>query len=155
MQLRNDQWEKLAPLLAGKRGDPGVRGKNNRLFIEAVLQVAAGGSRWNNLPPEFGKWHTAYMRFKRWNEYDLWRQLMQAMHGDPELSAMLEQIVAYGDQRTERIRQRSVRHANKRHYHASMHAAKTDSQAASTLHWVGLMAEAPPIINSTMPPASA
>ena len=30
-------WEKVAPLLPGKPTDPGATGKDNRLFLEAVL----------------------------------------------------------------------------------------------------------------------
>ena len=38
-------WEKVAPLLPGKPTDPGGTGKDNRLFLEAVLwRVRAGGA---------------------------------------------------------------------------------------------------------------
>jgi hypothetical protein len=30
-------WVRLAPHLPGKRGDAGATGKDNRLFLEAVL----------------------------------------------------------------------------------------------------------------------
>jgi len=35
--LRDDQWDRIEPLLPGKSGDVGVTTKNNRLFVEAVL----------------------------------------------------------------------------------------------------------------------
>jgi hypothetical protein len=36
-------WEKVAPLLPGKPTNPGGMGKDNRLFLEAVLwRVRAG-----------------------------------------------------------------------------------------------------------------
>jgi hypothetical protein len=34
--LRDDQWEKLEPLLPGKAGDRGATAQDNRLFLEAV-----------------------------------------------------------------------------------------------------------------------
>src|SRR3712207_3733623 len=38
-------WEKVAPLLPGKPTDPGATGKDNRLFLEAVLwRVRTGGA---------------------------------------------------------------------------------------------------------------
>src|SRR5512134_2627139 len=45
-QLLNDaQWERIAPLLPGKEGDPGRSGENNRLFVEAVLWMARAVAR--------------------------------------------------------------------------------------------------------------
>jgi putative transposase len=35
--LNDTQWERIAPELSGKAGDPGSSGRDNRLFIEAVL----------------------------------------------------------------------------------------------------------------------
>jgi hypothetical protein len=35
--LRDEQWERVAPLLPGKVGDPGRSGEDNRRFLEAVL----------------------------------------------------------------------------------------------------------------------
>jgi len=37
MLLRDDQWERIAPLVRGKAGDRGRCGANTRLFVEAVL----------------------------------------------------------------------------------------------------------------------
>jgi hypothetical protein len=35
--LRDDQWERIKDLLAGKPGDVGVTAHDNRRFVEAVL----------------------------------------------------------------------------------------------------------------------
>jgi transposase len=43
-----------------KVGDPGGSGRDNRVFIEAVLWIARTGSPWRDLPEAFGKWFTAY-----------------------------------------------------------------------------------------------
>ncbi len=52
--LRDDQYERIASLLPGKKGDPGRTGKDNRLFVEAVLWIARTGSPWRDLPSELG-----------------------------------------------------------------------------------------------------
>ncbi len=57
------QWERIAPALSGKVGDAGSSGRDNRLFIEAVL---LDGSPWRDLREGFGKWFTVYTRFWRW-----------------------------------------------------------------------------------------
>jgi hypothetical protein len=47
--LRDPQWERIAPLLPGKLGDPGRSGDNDRGFLEAVLWIASTGSPWRDL----------------------------------------------------------------------------------------------------------
>ena len=54
--LSDAQWERIAPQLPGKVGDPGSSGRDNRRFIEAVLWIARTGSPWRDLPEAFGKW---------------------------------------------------------------------------------------------------
>ena len=44
-------WEKIAPLLPGKKSDRGVTAKDNRLFLEAVLWRVRAGLPWRDLPP--------------------------------------------------------------------------------------------------------
>jgi putative transposase len=64
--LRDDQWERFAPLLPGKATDYGVTAQDNRLFIEAVLWIGRTGAPWRGLPAELGNWHTTFVRFSRW-----------------------------------------------------------------------------------------
>jgi len=147
MQLRNDQWLQLKPLLIGEQGEPGVKAKNNRLFIEAILWMALNQTNWSSLPKQFGKVGAIYMRFRRWNEGDVWRQLAQSKIDDAELLRMLESIVLYGDLYTRRIEQRLGRKAKKNQYQATINAAKGIPHVmrksilpkSSTLHWVGLV----------------
>jgi putative transposase len=63
--MSDAQWERIAPELSGKVGDPGCSGRDNRLFIEAVLWIARTGSPWRDLPEAFRNWFTVYTRFWR------------------------------------------------------------------------------------------
>jgi transposase len=56
--LSEAQWERIAPELSCKVGDPGISGRDNQLFVEAVLWIARTVSPWRDLPEEFGKWFT-------------------------------------------------------------------------------------------------
>lgn len=49
--LREDQWKRIEPLCSGKASERGGTGRDNRLFVEAVLWIARTGSPWRDLPP--------------------------------------------------------------------------------------------------------
>ena len=52
--LSDEQWAQIEPLLPGRKGDPGRSGKNNRLFVDAVVWLAKTGAPWCDLPERFG-----------------------------------------------------------------------------------------------------
>jgi putative transposase len=89
MVLSERQWERIAPELPGKPGDPGVTARDNRLFIEAVLWIARTGAPWRDLPTEFGKWFTTYTRFWRWAQKGVWERLFETLSDDPDFEYVL------------------------------------------------------------------
>jgi transposase len=82
--LRDDQWQRLEPMLPGKASDPGRTAENNRLFIEAVLWVARTGSPWRDLPAEFGLWNSVYTRFARWSDNGVWQRVFAELAKDAD-----------------------------------------------------------------------
>lgn len=87
--LTDEQWNRIAPLLPGKQGDPGRSGKDNRLFLEAVLWIVRVGAPWRDLPSRFGPWGTAWKRFRRWANKGVFEQVFAALSGDPDLEYAL------------------------------------------------------------------
>lgn len=148
MRLLDDQWQKLDPLLVGKPSDPGASGRNNRLFIEAVLWIVSNNCAWRHLPVRFNNNANAtYMRFRRWAQCGLWRQLAQSDVADPELRLMLVQIANYSDRYLNRLEQRQIRKIHRMNYDAKRRAVADArlvrgtpaSPEESTPHWVGLV----------------
>ena len=82
--LSNVQWERVAPLLPGKVGDPGRSGADNRLFLEAVLWIARTGSPWRDLHPELGNWNSVFQRFRRWALKGVFERIFESLSGDPD-----------------------------------------------------------------------
>ena len=89
MMLSDAQWERVAPLLPGKSGDPGRSGKDNRLFLEAVLWLVRTGSPWRDLPETFGCWNTVFRRFRRWARKDIFERIFAVLSGDPDFEYAL------------------------------------------------------------------
>ena len=85
-ELSDRQWALIAALVPGKKGDRGATGKNNRLFVDAVLWIVRGGAPWRFLPREFGRWNSVYQRFNRWCKAGVWHRLFRALVRDPDFS---------------------------------------------------------------------
>lgn len=82
--LSDEQWKRIAPLLPGKEGDPGRSGRDNRLFLEAVLWLVRAGAPWRDLPPHFGKWGSVWKRFRRWAEKGIFERIFNELSADPD-----------------------------------------------------------------------
>jgi transposase len=87
--LSDAQWQRIAPLLPGKEGDPGRSGRDNRLFVEAVLWLVRAGAPWRDLPPRFGKWGTVWKRFRRWADKGVFERIFSALSGEPDFEYAL------------------------------------------------------------------
>ncbi|MGO7790362.1 transposase, partial [Rhizobium ruizarguesonis] len=63
--LRDEQWERIAPHIIGDERTRGSSGRDNRMFVEAVLWIVRTGSPWRDLPEVFGEWNSVFRRFMR------------------------------------------------------------------------------------------
>ena len=90
LNLRDDQWKRIADLLPGKPGDRGRTAGDNRLFVEAVLWMARSGAPWRDLPEEFGLWNSVYKRFARWEKSGVWERVFGALAGDADFQRIAE-----------------------------------------------------------------
>jgi transposase len=89
--LKDEQWKRIAPIIPGKKGDPGRSGEDNRLFLEAVLWIARTGSPWRDLPEYFGKWFSVWKRFRRWALKGVFEKIFRVLSGDPDFEyAMID-----------------------------------------------------------------
>ena len=90
-ELSDEQWSVIKDLIPGKKSDPGRTGRNNRLFVNAVLFVLKTGIPWEDLPGRYGKPNSVWKRYDRWCARGVWERLFQAM-GEPELVDELEEV---------------------------------------------------------------
>jgi transposase len=83
--LTDAQWERIAPLLPGKKGDPGRSGDDNRRSLEGILWIVRTGAPWRDLPDAFGNWFTVWKRFRRWALKGVFEKVFKALSGEPDL----------------------------------------------------------------------
>jgi len=88
-ELSDEQWVRIEPLLPGRKADPGRTGKNNRLFVDAVLWIAKTGAPWRDLPERFGNWNSVFQRYNRWCKRGVWQRILETLGGEPDLEYLL------------------------------------------------------------------
>ena len=81
-ELSERQWERIAGLLPGKKGDPGRHAADNRLFVNGVLWVLRSGAHWHDLPERYGKWKSLHKRFTRWAKAGVWERVFAHLTAD-------------------------------------------------------------------------
>lgn len=81
-ELRTDQWNHIKAFLPGKKRDPGRTGRDNRLFVDAVLWIARTGAHWRELPEQFGMWNSVFQRYTRWAKAGVWARVVHTLSGD-------------------------------------------------------------------------
>ena len=101
-EVTDEQWERIAPLLPGKPGDPGVTA-DNRSFINAIFWIARTGAPWRDLPERFGNPNSVFQRFNRWAKKGVWERVMRELGDDADLEwVLLDSTVIRAHQRMAR-----------------------------------------------------
>ena len=68
------------PSFPENKATQAVERRDNRLFLEAVFWIVRTGAPWRSLPPQFGKWYTAYTRYHRWDRKGVWPRVVAALN---------------------------------------------------------------------------
>ena len=75
-ELSEREWLLIEPHTRGHLS----RGRDNRLFVNAVLYRVRTGTAWRDLPERFGNWNTVARRFRRWALAGIWEKIFRALH---------------------------------------------------------------------------
>ena len=108
--LTDNQWSRIADFLPGKATDRGRTAADNRLFVESVLFIARTGCPWRDMPKEFGNWHSAYVRFARWESNGVWDRVAAALQGEADLEELfIDATIVRAHQHAAGARKKTVR----------------------------------------------
>ena len=75
--ISDEQWVLMEPCCLGKNTDPERSGNDTRLFLEGVLWIARTGAPWRDFPADFGKWNSAFKRFRNWVKRDVFHVMFR------------------------------------------------------------------------------
>ena len=87
--LSDEHWARMAAHVIGDERTRGSSGRNNRMFVEAVLWIVRTGAPWRDLPEQFGCWNSVFRRFSRWSAKGIWHRIFAAMADDPDFEYLI------------------------------------------------------------------
>ena len=58
-------------------------------MMDAVLWLVRAGAPWRDLPEEFGKWNSVFIRFRRWAKKGVWKRLFAELGENPDLEYLI------------------------------------------------------------------
>jgi transposase len=74
--ITQHHYEQIQDVLPVQRGNVTVE---NIDFLNAILYIAENGCKWRPLPEKFGKWHTIYVRMRRWADKGVWPRILESL----------------------------------------------------------------------------
>ena len=80
--LGDEQWARMWRHIIGDERTRASSGRDNRMFMEAVLWIVRTGSPWRDLPDVFGSWNSAFRRFSRWSAKGVRHPIFAALTDD-------------------------------------------------------------------------
>ncbi len=73
------EWELVRDLLPPQRPRTGRPRHDHRAVLGGILSVVRTDASWREMPEEFGKWETAYRRYRLWRDSGLWHQISETL----------------------------------------------------------------------------
>ena len=100
MELKDPQWEIVAPMLSSGRSGPGLKGRprrDNRQVLEGILWILRTGARWKDLPAEFPPYQTCHRRFGEWTRDGTLVRILKSLVADMESRGGIDLSEAFID----------------------------------------------------------
>jgi len=81
--ITQQHYEQIRDVLPVQRGNVTIE---NIDFLNAILHIAENGCKWRHLPEKFGKWHTIYVRMRRWADKGVWPRILESLQSQLNIS---------------------------------------------------------------------
>jgi len=94
--VSEQQWAFIRPLLPppARTGRPRAI---DRRTLEGILYILVTGSRWQDLPREYGAPTTVWRLLKRWGEMGIWEHIWRAALAHLDQAGQLDWSMAFLD----------------------------------------------------------
>ena len=77
--LTDAEWERVRLVLPPQRPWMGRPRHDHRTILSGILTVVGTDLSWREIPEEYGKWETAYKRYRLWCDEGRWSRIVAAL----------------------------------------------------------------------------
>ena len=77
--ISDAEWERIRPLLPSQKPLTGRPRHDHRAILSGIVAVVFTGASWREMPAEYGKWETAYKRYRLWCAEGRWQRLLEVL----------------------------------------------------------------------------
>jgi transposase len=95
-QLTEEQWGLLVKIFRASRARRGMRGRDDRKFLEALHHLGAHNLSWRELPAEFGNWNSVWKRYWRWRQLGAFDSFLAVLAQQSETAHLVETFKVTG-----------------------------------------------------------
>ena len=86
MGLTDAEWQRVAPVLPPQKPATGRPRHAHRTVLGGILWVLRSEASWRAMPKDYGKWETAYKRYRLWRATGLWQRILDVL---PEIDSQV------------------------------------------------------------------
>ena len=78
-ELTDAEWHHVVSLLPPQQPATGRPRHDHRTVLAGIFWVVRSGASWRAMPKKYGKWETAYKRYRLWCATGLWPRIVTAL----------------------------------------------------------------------------
>ena len=85
MELTNEQWNRIEPLIQASTPPKDPRGRkprDPRDVLNGILWILRTGAPWQDLPPRYPPYQTCHRRFQQWVRHGVFRSIAHELAQD-------------------------------------------------------------------------
>ena len=85
MELTNEQWRRIEPVIASltpKKDPRGRRPRDSRQILNAILWILRTGAPWKDLPQRYPPYQTCHRRFQQWVRLGIFQRIAKELAED-------------------------------------------------------------------------
>ena len=85
MELTNEQWNRIAPIIKSMMPQKDPRGRkptDPRQLLDGILWILRTGAPWKDLPQRYPPHQTCHRWFQRWVELGVFRKIAEELVAD-------------------------------------------------------------------------
>jgi hypothetical protein len=75
-EMSDAEWDAVRSVLPPQRPPVGRPRHDHRTILGGIVWVVRTQSSWRDMPTAFGKWETAYKRYRLWRDTGLWAHIV-------------------------------------------------------------------------------